>query len=106
MRALHAVSLSAAVLLGCATGPLLPYSIAGSKSDATVVMAAEKHLFDNRPIEWHTAKVEAQGKCIAWGYADAQPFSGVTTECLARNQYGNCVRAQYMRTFQCTGKQS
>ena len=102
--AIAALGIVAPLVAGCATGPLLPYSVAGSKSDAVVVMAVEKHVFDNRTVEWGTAKVEAQGKCIAWGYADAQPFSGNNVNCLQRNQYGTCLVAQFKRTYQCTGK--
>ena len=101
-RAVLLYILTAAILSGCATPKnWIPYS--GSKSDGMVKLAFDYGGFEKPEIQPGQANQVAGIKCRAWGYTGAENFGGITTQCLAWNQYG-CIRQRVMTEFQCTGK--
>ena len=93
--------LTAMLLCGCATN-VTPQPIGGSKSDGTVTVSFEYGMFQKPIVNWETANRSAIERCMAWGYNDAEAFSGAQNTCLAYNGYGNCVRTQVNVTYQCT----
>ena len=88
------------VLSGCGTTqkPQEPMDIGGSKADGTVVMGA--NVGKSGTVNWERADTTALMRCRAWGYADAEPFSGVRERCI-RDGWSGCAKMELSRTYQC-----
>jgi len=89
------------LMVGCSTVKI-PQATGGSRSDAVVNMSYEYSWLEKPVIDWEKARMEAQNRCRVWGFVDAVPFGGSTTECISRNDYGACVRQIVTNAYQCT----
>jgi hypothetical protein len=78
-----------------------PMPTGGSRADGSVNMTFEFSAAENPIVDWEAAQVSAASRCGAWGYAGADPFEGVTTQCVAMSNWG-CMRTVVTRTYQCT----
>jgi len=96
------VLLVSITLAGCAPSTQHPVAIAGSKSDATIVMAAEFSDGGEVP-NWAGAQATAEDRCAAWGYSGAEPLGSVFSSCTSFGAYGSCNRTRQTMTFQCLG---
>jgi len=89
-------------LSSCAT-PKILQATGGSRSDAVIEMAYTLGVFEEPVIDWALTQQTAGEKCIAWGYADAQPFGGQIQVCQQYDAYGSCLQALVTVKYQCTG---
>lgn len=95
---------SAAVVTGCASVKTLQ-ATGGSRSDGVVEMSYQYGMFEKPQPQWGKALRIAHERCQAWGYDNAEAFGGTTSQCQARNGYGNCTKWFVTATYQCTGGQ-
>lgn len=89
---------AAIFLFGCGTTQV-PFDIAGSKADGTVVMGANVGEFDR--VDWDGANASALKRCRAWGYTSTEAFSGVRERCIVPGGFGGCIKKELSRTYQC-----
>lgn len=89
-------------LAGCTPPTQHPVAISGSKSDATVTMAAEYSPNGVAP-NWATADETARERCEAWGYTGAEPLGSRFSTCTQFGAYGTCQRTRETVTYQCLG---
>jgi hypothetical protein len=98
---------AAALLAGCTAGPA-PKAIAvgGSKSDATVKMAARYVPGVHDSADWTTANAEASERCQVWGYERAEPFGSEFERCSVQTGgiFSTCVEMIATRSYQCVGE--
>ncbi|WPC06941.1 YecR family lipoprotein [Pseudomonas benzenivorans] len=99
--ALLALSVIAA-LPGCATKKDF-YATGGSRADGTVDMAYDFRPFEQPVVDHVQAQRVAKSKCGVWGYSNAEPFGGKTTNCYSRDGWGNCTAGQIIVKYQCIG---
>ena len=106
MRTCVAAAIAAVLLAGCAAGPPpKPVAIGGSKSDATVEMAASYNPHQHDNADWSTADAEASQRCQVWGYERAEPFGSEFKRCTYRDSiYGICAEITATRAYQCIGE--
>lgn len=90
-------------LVGCAT-PKTMTPTGGSKADGIVNLSYSYTLFEQPQVDMEAARVSAVQRCEAWGYKNAEAFGGQTSECNARNGYGNCINTTVTVPFQCLDK--
>ena len=109
MRPFHQVARCTALLIaistaisGCATKKEF-YAMGGSRADGTVDMAYEFQQFESPVVSLQQAQSVAKSKCSVWGYRDAEPFGGKSTNCTQRNGLGSCVAGQVLVKYQCIG---
>ncbi len=91
-----ALSLSA-----CATIKV-PQATGGSKADGIVELSYQYGGFEQPVVQWDQALITAKKHCKAWGYQNAEAFSGTISQCQSYNQYG-CVSFFVTAKYQCTG---
>jgi YecR-like lipoprotein len=97
------ILVSAAILLaGCSVNKTLTPT-GGSKADGTVDLSYEFGAFEKPVIDYTSAQVNAEQRCKAWGYTNAESFGGEKRQCQAFDGYGNCARFFVTVTYQCTG---
>ena len=89
-------------LSGCAVQKTLTPT-GGSRSDGVVRLSYVVGAFEKPVVDYSQAQQAAMQRCSAWGYSDAQPFGGETSQCQAYNQYG-CVQALITVEYQCMGQ--
>ena len=89
------------LLTGCATQKILTPT-GGSKADGTVVLSYEYGMFEQPIVDHVAAQALAKKRCAAWRYKNAEAFGSGTSDCLAYNGYGNCVRQRVNVIYQCT----
>lgn len=99
---LCAVLALSVLTVGCASVKTLQPT-GGSRSDGVVEMSYEYGMFEKPQPEWGKALNSARQRCQAWGYQDAEAFGGTTSQCQARNGYGNCTRNFVTASYQCVG---
>ena len=93
--------IAALLLQGCAVQkPLVP--IGGSRADGTVKLAFEYGLFESPKLDEQQGLASARQRCAAWGYTDAEPFGGSTTQCSEPTRSG-CKRWIVSIEYQCIG---
>ncbi len=102
MKTRHLIAIVALLTAGCAVQKDWT-AIGGSRNDGTVTMAYEYGMFEAPKVDDYQGASAAAAICAGWGYGGAQGFPGATQTCLAVNGYGNCVRSQVRRQFQCLG---
>ena len=90
------------LLAGCTMPTQQPVAVDGSKSDATVTMAAEYSPNGTLP-NWTTADQAALERCEAWGYTGAEPLGAKFSSCAQLGAYGSCARTRETVTYQCLG---
>nr|WP_309504242.1 YecR family lipoprotein [uncultured Roseovarius sp.] len=91
-------------LAACEEVVKTPVAVAGSRADASVIMAYDVAMFEQVKPDWSKADKSAAERCQVWGYKNATAFEGTREECQAFNGYGNCIRATISKTYQCTGR--
>lgn len=102
-RATAKLALASLLLAGCVAPPTQhPVAIDGSKSDATVLLAAEYSINGEMP-NWGHAAQAATERCAAWGYRGAEPLGSKFSTCAQVDGYGNCLRTRETITYQCLG---
>ncbi|OHT26137.1 hypothetical protein A3Q29_00245 [Providencia stuartii] len=79
------------------------FPVGGSKADGTVTMAYSFGEFEKPIVDAQKAKEVAAQKCKVWGYADADPFGGQTTNCTQRGGFGSCSQTEVRVQYQCIG---
>ena len=89
-----------ATLNGCASIKTLQ-ATGGSKADGVVELSYQYGMFEAPQVQWDQGLVTAQQRCKAWGYKNAEAFGGTTSQCQARNGYGNCTRHFVTAKYQC-----
>lgn len=94
--------ISISILSGCATIKE-PLPTGGSRSDGVIELSNEYGMFESPKIDWNKANISARQRCVAWGYADAEPFGVSKSQCQAYDGYGSCVRMYVTTSYQCTG---
>lgn len=95
------LSLSGVLLVvACATRTVTPMPTSGSKADGTVTLSYERGLFDSIVVDNDGAEVQAKERCKAWGYSDAEKFSGWQNQCVQYGSYG-CMREIIHINYQC-----
>jgi hypothetical protein len=101
-RLCFAVTIAALFALqGCAVNKeLVP--IGGSRADASVTLAFEHDGWERPQVNQAQALTAARAKCTAWGYSDAQPFGGSTTECTSSSK-NPCSNYRVTVQYQCLG---
>ncbi len=87
-------------LTGCATTKTLQ-PVNGSKADGTITLSYEYGMFEKPVVDWDLAKATAKTRCVAWGYKNAEAFSGKQEHCLEYSS-GSCMRMQVNIIYQCT----
>ncbi|WP_312977478.1 YecR family lipoprotein [Stutzerimonas nitrititolerans] len=97
-----ASTLAAVALTGCAVNKDF-YAMGGSRADGTVDMAYDFAQFEEAVINHQQAATIAKQKCGVWGYDNAEPFGGQTTNCYQRNGWGTCIAGQVVIKYQCVG---
>jgi hypothetical protein len=90
-----------ASLSGCAVQKTLTPT-GGSRADGTVKMSYSTNSFEIAKVDFERGVIDAAKRCRAWGYADAEPFGGGTTQCIQGNGYG-CNEWTVTHEYQCTG---
>jgi hypothetical protein len=75
----------------------------GSKADGIIVMTYSLNNYQSPVLDWDIAKQEAQRRCQAWGYKDADKFAGVTKKCDSYSYFG-CTSRLIDVKYQCTDK--
>jgi len=89
-----------ATLNGCASVKTLQ-ATGGSRADGVIALSYEYGMFEKPQINWNQAQTTAATRCEAWGYQSAEAFGGSTSQCQARNGYGNCLRYLVTVKYQC-----
>ena len=89
----------ASLLFGCAGTTQIPFDLGGSKADGTVVMGVNVGEFDE--VDWGSAAGTALERCRAWGYSNAEAFSGVRERCINPGGWTGCAKKEISRTYQC-----
>ena len=103
MKSMMIAACAATVALsGCAVQKTLT-PIGGSRSDGIVRMAFTVGMFEKPVVNGAQAAATARQRCAAWGYSDAEPFGGQTTQCI-NGTYQGCNQWQVTVEYQCTGK--
>ncbi len=98
-RTITAVVAVAILAVGCAT--IVPLDVDGSRSDGTILMAAETTLGDT--VDWQAGSQVALDKCLAWGYHGVEPFSGIRTFLVDEmTLFGPRRLERLERKYQCT----
>ena len=99
-----AIIFSVLLLSGCATiSETKEWSaIGGSKSDGSVKLAYPIALFNNSAPMYSGLPLAAK-RCKAWGYRGASEFGGHTVQCESRNGFGDCLRGNVVKEYQCIG---
>ena len=88
-------------LLGCATQKQWT-PIGGSRADGVVRLAFEFSMFERPQVDEQRGLYLAGQRCEAWGYASAEPFGGVTRDCVSSSM-GSCELWRATREYQCIG---
>lgn len=96
-----ALSLIVLALQGCAVQKQL-VPTGGSRSDGTVKMSYEYGMFEQPEIDHQQGINAAEQRCAAWGYKGAEPFGGMTKQCVNSSNSG-CVRWLVTVEYQCMG---
>lgn len=91
-----------ATLSACAQPTQQPVAVDGSKSDATVVLAAE-YSPNGTPPNWSNGLETAKQRCGAWGYTSAEALGAKFKTCTQTGSYGSCLRTRETVTYQCIG---
>ena len=95
-----AVMAALAVAGGCVSHPAsTPYSIDGSRSDGTVLMAATAGVLEE--VDWVKAGITAADICRSWGYSSAEAFGGYRRKCQLPGAWGSCAVWEVERKYQC-----
>ena len=89
-------------LCGCASTPITPVPVGGSRADGTVEMAYEFGAFQNPQVDYTAAQIQAEQRCAAWGYTAAEKFGGEKRMCSVPTNSG-CMGFQVSVNYQCTG---
>lgn len=102
-------SLIGLTISGCvSTQPMDWQATGGSRADATVKLSIQYQAGIDPVLSASQAINEATRKCTAWGYAGADAFGGVKTECgqYYTGMFGSeCVGIiTVTKEYQCTGQ--
>ena len=101
MRVVHLlIGAGILAIAGCATVSQMT-ATGGSRADGTVKLSFEQGIFDRVSIDQTAALETARRRCTTWGYADAEPFGGNTSQCQAWSSLG-CTRKFVTVEYQCT----
>jgi hypothetical protein len=90
------------LLAGCTPATQHPVPVSGSKSAASVTLAAEHSPYGEAPY-WGLAVKTAKERCEAWGYTGAEPLGAKFSTCVNMGAYGPCRRTREIVTYQCLG---
>lgn len=89
------------LLQGCAVQKqLIPTG--GSRADGIVKLAFEYGVFESPKLDEQQSLTAARQRCSAWGYSDAVPFGGSTSQCTSPTRSG-CNSWMVTIEYQCTG---
>ncbi|MFT4325370.1 YecR family lipoprotein [Candidatus Liberibacter solanacearum] len=93
------------LLQGCFYPPRI-HSLGGSKADGIVTFGYQSDIFTAKliPEQLEVTKQSAIKRCQLWGYKNAEPFTGLTSQCENRNQDGYCIESSTKINFQCYDK--
>lgn len=93
----------ALLVAGCSTPTVIvPQATGGSRSDGVVNLSFQYGPFEKPIIDWNVAKKDAQQRCKAWGYENAEPFGGAQTNCSYFYE-GSCMLYLVTVPYQCQG---
>jgi hypothetical protein len=76
--------------------------VGGSRADGTVELAYEFGELQQPVVDWTAAQYEAEQRCKAWGYTQAEKFGGERRQCAMPSGY-SCALYQVTISYQCTG---
>lgn len=88
-------------LFGCAAQKEL-VATGGSRADGTIKLSFDYGMFEKPVVDPSQALNVARKRCSAWGYKDAEPFGGQTSNCSSFSN-GNCNRWIVTVEYQCLG---
>lgn len=90
------------LLQGCFYSPKI-HSLGGSKADGIVTFGYQSNIFTSEliPEQVESTKQSAIERCQLWGYKNAKSFTGLTSQCEHRNEYGYCIESSKKINFQC-----
>jgi len=101
MKNIIALVVSMIIISACATN-IVPQATGGSKADGIVNISYDVGQMQKPVIDWEQAEAEANRRCQAWGYKEAEAFGGGTRSCV---QYGGlgggCAVTQHTHSYQC-----
>ena len=89
----------ASISFGCVGTTQVPFDLAGSKADGTIVMGVNVSEFDE--VDWESAAGTALERCRAWGFSSVKAFSGVRERCIVTGGWSGCEQKEISRTYQC-----
>ncbi|MGM8850657.1 YecR family lipoprotein [Salinicola halophyticus] len=99
MKYLIMILFAGFLLAGCAVHKTM-VPTGGSKADGTIDLSYDVSMFETPEVNAQQGLNAAAKRCQAWGYSDAEPFGGATSQCVAMGGYG-CNTTRYTMTYQC-----
>ena len=74
----------------------------GDRAAGKVISTTGPTTEEAHEIDWTKNGAEAVRRCLEWGYADAEPFEGVTTDLLGHDPVWGTPIWRHSRVYQCT----
>lgn len=103
MRKIIAIGVIGLTLSACAVQKTW-VPTGGSRGDGTVTLSYEYGLFETPQVDQAQGIQAAKERCAAWGYKDADPFGGTTSQCNQTSGTGSCNRWLVSAVYQCIGR--
>lgn len=75
----------------------------GSRADGTIELSYEYTEFQTPEVNIQQGIDSARQRCIAWGYADAEPFGGQKSTCQQLGGVSGCTKTLVTIEYQCIG---